>query len=106
MSGALEEIPLPGNPGQFNERAYYYARKIKWYQEANHVRVVDKSYDLLLRFQEQMKQMMKDHPGAFQRKSRNFGSYAVAEKGTVEKEDTLLFQILGCSHILAISGLH
>ena len=108
VSGALEEIPLPGNPGQFNERAYYYARKIKWYQEANHVRVVDKSYDLLLRFQEQMKQMMKKGL------SRSFSgekagileAMLLGEKGNMEKEDTLLFQILGCSHILAISGLH
>lgn len=108
VSGTLEEIPLPGNPGQFNERAYYYARKIKWYQEANHVQVVDKNYDLLLHFQEQMKQIMKKGL------SRSFSEEKVGileamllgEKGNMEKEDTLLFQILGCSHILAISGLH
>ena len=108
VSGALEEIPLPGNPGQFNERAYYYARKIKWYQEANHVRVVDKSYDLLLRFQEQMKQMMKKglSRSFSEEKAGILEAMLLGEKGNMEKEDTLLFQILGCSHILAISGLH
>ena len=29
----------------------------------------------------------------------------LGEKGNMDKEDTLLFQILGCSHILAISGV-
>lgn len=33
VRGDLEEIPIPGNPGQFHERAYYYARKVKWYQK-------------------------------------------------------------------------
>lgn len=48
VSGTLEEIPLPGNPGQFHERAYYYARKIKWYQDANQVQVLEENYDYLL----------------------------------------------------------
>ena len=108
VSGTLEEIPLPGNPGQFHERAYYYARKIKWYQDANQVQVLEENYDYLLRFQEQVKDRMKKGL------SRSFSKekagilevMLLGEKGNMDKEDTLLFQILGCSHILAISGLH
>ena len=32
VNGKLEEIPVPVNLGQFNERVYNYARGIKWYQ--------------------------------------------------------------------------
>ena len=73
VSGTLEEIPLPGNPGQFHERAYYYARKIKWYQDANQVQVLEENYDYLLRFQEQVKdRMKKGFPEAFQKKRQGF----------------------------------
>ena len=30
LTGSLQQIPLPSDPGQFNERSYNYARKIKW----------------------------------------------------------------------------
>lgn len=35
VKGRLEEIPLPANLGQFNERVYNYARGIKWYQSGS-----------------------------------------------------------------------
>ena len=108
VSGTLEEIPLPGNPGQFHERAYYYARKIKWYQEANQVQVLEENYDYLLRFQEKVKgRMKKGLSRSFSKeKAGILEAMLLGEKGNMDKEDTLLFQILGCSHILAISGLH
>ena len=31
--GSLEQIPRASNPGQFDERSYYYPRKVKWYPE-------------------------------------------------------------------------
>lgn len=108
VSGTLEEIPLPGNPGQFHERAYYYARKIKWYQDANQVQVLEENYDYLLRFQEQVKDRMKKglSRSFSKEKAGILEAMLLGEKGNMDKEDTLLFQILGCSHILAISGLH
>ena len=108
VSGTLEEIPLPGNPGQFHERAYYYARKIKWYQYANQVQVLEENYDYLLRFQEQVKDRMKKglSRSFSKEKAGILEAMLLGEKGNMDKEDTLLFQILGCSHILAISGLH
>ena len=108
VSGTLEEIPLPGNPGQFHERAYYYARKIKWYQDANQVQVLEENYDYLLRFQEQVKDRMKKglSRSFSKEKAGILEDMLLGEKGNMDKEDTLLFQILGCSHILAISGLH
>lgn len=107
VSGTLEEIPLPGNPGQFHERAYYYARKIKWYQEAKRVQVLEKNYDYLLHFQEQVKNRMKKglSRSFSKEKAGILEAMLLGEKGNMEKEDTLLFQILGCSHILAISGV-
>ena len=35
--GKLEEIPKAANPGQFDERIYYYARKVKWYMDGGKI---------------------------------------------------------------------
>ena len=89
------------------ERAYYYARKIKWYQDANQVQVLEENYDYLLRFQEQVKDRMKKglSRSFSKEKAGILEAMLLGEKGNMDKEDTLLFQILGCSHILAISGV-
>ena len=50
LTGDLQQIPLPSNPGQFNERSYYYARKVKWYLEGRSLETVGadaRSFDAL-----------------------------------------------------------
>ena len=108
VKGRLEEIPLPANLGQFNERVYNYARGIKWYQSGESVQVLGKNFNLFLKWQNKIKEMWikgiskvvpEDKIGFFE-------SVLLGEKRNLDSSQKILFQIMGCSHILAISGLH
>lgn len=108
VKGRLEEIPLPANLGQFNERVYNYARGIKWYQSGESVQVLEKNFNLFLKWQNKIKEMWikgiskvvpEDKIGFFE-------SVLLGEKRNLDSSQKILFQIMGCSHILAISGLH
>ena len=107
VKGRLEEIPLPANLGQFNERVYNYARGIKWYQSGESVQVLEKNFNLFLKWQNKIKEMWikgiskvvpEDKIGFFE-------SVLLGEKRNLDSSQKILFQIMGCSHILAISGL-
>lgn len=108
LSGRLEEIPLPGNPGQFNERVYYYARKIKWYCQAYEIQILDKDREPILVFREKIKNKLRKgiYASVPERDAKILEAMILGDKGNIEKEDILTFQIMGCSHILAVSGIH
>lgn len=108
VRGQLEEIPFPANRGQFNERVYNYARGIKWYQAGESIKVLERNFNPFFKWQDKIKEMWKngilkvipeDKTGFFQ-------SVLLGEKGNLDSSQKILFQIMGCSHILAISGLH
>lgn len=106
--GVLQQIPLPGNPGQFNPRSYYYARKVKWYQKGSEGWVQEKRKDPVLALQGRIKESLeKGIEKAFgEQKGAIVKAMLVGEKGDLREEDRLMYQMLGISHILAISGLH
>lgn len=108
VKGKLEEIPLPSNLGQFNERVYNYARGIKWYQTGNSVKVLKKEKNFLLKWKEKVKEMWKKGISVVvpEDKIGFFESVLLGEKENLDYSQKILFQIMGCSHILAISGLH
>lgn len=108
VKGRLEEIPLPVNLGQFNERVYYYARGIKWYQDEDSIKVLKKNFNSFLKWQDKIKEMWKKGISKVvsEDKIGFFESVLLGEKGNLDSSQKVLFQIMGCSHILAISGLH
>ena len=57
IQGRLKQIQEPGNPGQFNERSYYYARKIKWYLEAEQVTIQKTEADKGVTFRSRLKEL-------------------------------------------------
>ena len=106
--GKLEEIPEGANPGQFNERAYYYARNIKWYMEGEEMQLLQRGKNQMLSFQGRVKEKMR---GGIQKafgeeKGGIMEAMILGEKENLGQENKLLFQIMGISHILAISGTH
>lgn len=107
VQGDLEEIPIPGNPGQFHERAYYYARKVKWYQKGRNIQVLEKKSDTILVFQQKVKETLSIglHKAFSKEKAGIVEAMLLGSKENMEKETNFLFQILGCSHILAVSGV-
>ena len=64
------------------ERTYYYARKIKWYQDANQVQVLEENSQLPITFSGQVKdRMKKDFPKKlFKRKGKGFWKLSLLEK--------------------------
>lgn len=108
IRGNLEEIPFPANPGQFHERAYYYARKVKWYLKAEEIHVLDRKKDKLLCVQGYVKEKTEQSiRRVFSKKEAGIlCAMLLGDKGNMEKEDSLLFGLISCSHILAISGTH
>ena len=55
----MQEIPEGANPGQFNERAYYYARNIKWYMEGEEMQLLQRGKNQMLSFQGRVKEKMR-----------------------------------------------
>ena len=108
IRGVLEEIPLPANPGQFHERNYQYARRVKWYLEGADLQVVREKADRLLFWQEQVKEKMRQGISRSIPQSVQgiFLAMLTGEKGELGQEEKSLFTAIGGSHILAISGLH
>lgn len=108
VRGLLEEIPLPVNLGQFNERVYNYARGIKWYQDGESIKVLEKNFNPFLKCQDKIKEMWKNGISKVAPEDKNgfFESVLLGEKRNLDSSQKILFQIMGCSHILAISGLH
>lgn len=106
--GALKEIPLPGNPGQFSERAYYYARNIKWYQNGEYMEILEEDRDILLILQEKIKEKVKR--GIFltapKGEAKILSAMLLGDRKYMEEDDRQTFQVMGISHILAVSGMH
>lgn len=103
--GVLEQIPRAGNPGQFDERSYYYPRKIKWYMEGTEIQILRKKENRILYIQSQIREKMKEGiQKAFGiEKGGIIQAMVLGEKGNLGQDNKLLFQIMGISHVLAIN---
>lgn len=108
LTGALQQIPLPFNPGQFNERSYYYARKVKWYLEAGSMKAFPPdawSFDAK-RCQAKRFLMDKIRKLAPFDTGGIFCAMLLGEKQEIDQEDQLLLRLDGVLHVVAISGTH
>ena len=108
LTGDLQQIPLPSNPGQFNERSYYYARKVKWYLEGRSLEAVGgdaRSFDALrceakAFLKEKILQLAPGRTGGI------FCAMMLGEKQEIGRENQMLLRLDGVLHIAAISGTH
>lgn len=108
LTGSLQQIPLPSDPGQFNERSYNYARKIKWYLEGRSLEVIQaapRSYDAM---RCKAKSFLKEKilrlaPG---RTGGIFCAMLLGEKQEIGQKNQMLLKLDGVLHIAAISGTH
>lgn len=107
LTGDLQQIPLPSNPGQFNERSYYYARKVKWYLEGRSLETVGadaRSFDALrceakAFLKEKILQLAPGRTGGI------FCAMMLGEKQEIGRENQMLLRLDGVLHIAAISGV-
>lgn len=108
VKGSLEQIPLPTNPGQFQERSYYYARKVKWYLEGEKLSLLEKGEHSPEAVREKVKTVFKNTLLKLAPRETGgiFCAMVLGEKKEAGKENRLLFSWSGMSHLLAVSGLH
>lgn len=106
--GTLLEVPLPSNPGQFNERAYYRARKVYYTMKAETLTRSGEGYSRYLEFLYQIRSVIKN--GIQNITDENtaaiFSAMLLGDKSDMDRGVKTQFQMLGIAHILAISGLH
>ncbi len=96
------------NPGNFNAKKYYATRGIYVQLKAEQMEILDRKVDpirnSLFKLRVAWKSLLFDQMG------ERYGSIMTAmltgEKSELDKETAKLYQQVGVSHILAISGLH
>ncbi len=107
LSGKLEEVPLPCNPGEFNSRqyyachhTYYFLKKASVKKQISGKRV---SVQLLWDLREHLERILEETTGE---DSPIFSAMVLGEKENLKEEVRFRYQMAGVIHILAISGLH
>ena len=107
VCGKLEEIPGPRNPGEFDSKQYYACRKI--YYQMKDGEVCDKStgYSYFGQFLQEIRQkagtILNEAAGSY---AGIFQAMILGERGNLDAETKMQYQMAGIMHILAISGLH
>lgn len=107
VSGNLQEIEEPRNPGEFDSRQYERCRHRYYVMKKGKIRQQSQSYsvyrqflaDLQKRFAQILKNVCKEQAGAFQ-------AIVLGDKSDLDMELKMRYQMAGIIHILAISGLH
>lgn len=108
FSGKLTLVPLPGNPGEFNQRTYERREKIDFYLEntkLEKVREEERGIEKNVRkirevFGEKLEKIFPS------REAGILQAMLLGEKSQVEEEVKGWYQAAGISHVMAISGLH
>lgn len=108
VSGTLKSIPEAGNPGQFDERDYYYARKVKWYLEAQSAEIQKLEANKWLAFRGSLKENLKEKLMKITSNETSglFMAMLLGEKSEVERETLLRMQMSAMSHCIVVSGTH
>ena len=107
VRGVIEELPLPRNPGEFNERQYYACEHM--YYSVKKGVVLEKrkrgkriSELFYFRIREYLNGIMEQTAGEA---APVFSAMVLGEKGELPKETKMRYQMAGIIHILAISGV-
>ena len=108
ISGEIQMLQTPTNPGQFNEKAYYREKNIYYKLYASAIQIqnprTNKIKAALFRLRNQLfavyKSTLSDNEAGI------VSAMLLGEKSMLDTESKELYQKNGIGHILAISGLH
>lgn len=107
VSGKLEEIGAPRNPGEFDSMHYYACRHIYYYLKNAVVKKKSQTYSVygqfLVNMRERFERILEYTCG---NQAAAFYAIVLGYKSALEPEEKLRYQMGGIIHILAISGLH
>nr|WP_294658581.1 DNA internalization-related competence protein ComEC/Rec2 [uncultured Blautia sp.] len=107
VSGELERVSAPRNPGEFDSQQYYACRGIYYFMKNGIIQKKSRSYsrygqfltDLRGRIAGILEVAAGEDAGIYQ-------AMLLGEKSSLDEEVKLRYQMAGMVHILAISGLH
>lgn len=107
VSGKLEAIEGPRNPGEFDSRQYYGADRIYYFLKDGEIQSCSKDYRVLgeflarlrAKFQSILSQSAAEAAPVME-------AMVLGEKSNLEEELKIRYQMAGIVHILVISGLH
>lgn len=107
LSGKLEEVPNPCNPGEFNSRQYYACQHTYYFLKKASIkkRISGKKEfaQFLCDLRKHFEEILGETTGE---DAPVFSAMVLGEKGELTEEIRLRYQMAGVIHILAISGLH
>lgn len=107
VSGELERVSAPRNPGEFDSQQYYACQRIYYFLKSGIIQKKSRSYskygqfltDLRGRITEILQEAAGEDAGIYQ-------AMLLGEKSNLDEEVRMRYQMAGMVHVLAISGLH
>lgn len=107
VSGKLEGVSPPGNPGEFDSAQYYACQHIYYFMKNGVIKKKSSTYSgyrqRMLELKARIQQILKESAGEA---APVFEAMLLGEKGELDQDLKLRYQMGGVVHILAISGLH
>ena len=107
VSGKLERVAAPRNPGEFDSRQYYACQHIYYFLKNGVVERRSRGYSgygqFLLDLKERIREILENAAGT---DAPVFEAMLLGEKSGLEQELKLRYQMGGMAHLIAISGLH
>ena len=107
VSGKLEEVPEPGNPGEFDSRQYYACRHIYYVMKKGKIKKQSQNHSaygqFLIDMQQKFAGILEKSCG---KEAGAFEAIVLGDESNLDAELKMRYQMAGIIHILAISGLH
>lgn len=108
LRGTLSDIPEPSNPGQFDERRYYYEKNIFYKLYGNEIVQITPTQNsvrpMLYWLKSKLRTVYQTAMSADT--SGVMCAMLLGDKSLLDMEVKQLYQTNGLGHLLAISGLH
>ena len=106
ISGKLEQVEAPRNPGEFDSRQYYACQHIYYFMKNGIIKRKSRAYSgyqqFLLELKDRIHTVLKLSAG---RDAPVFEAMLLGEKSELDQDLKLRYQMAGMVHILAISGV-
>ncbi|MDC7289813.1 DNA internalization-related competence protein ComEC/Rec2 [Blautia schinkii] len=107
LSGKLEEVEGPRNPGEFDSRQYYACSNIFYFLKKAEILKQSQNYSrygqFLLDLQNRFADVLSRAAGP---DAPVFSAIVLGDKSSLDIETKMRYQMAGIIHMLAISGLH
>ena len=107
VSGKLEEIESPRNPGEFDSKQYYACQHIYYVMKKGKIKKQSQNHSaygqFLINMSQRFAEILEKTCGA---EAGAFEAIVLGDKSNLDPELKMRYQMAGIIHILAISGLH